>query len=144
MDLTSDTGMRLNPAAGSWSFYLRLAEAYGWRPLGTQPPEGVRPRRWKGGYDSNAGQRVTREDAAAMADALERVLGDPGAAAKQREIERQLDAEFRELLVREGLDFLDDDDAGELTLEEPDRALTGVVDVRALIAFLRSGGFRIE
>jgi hypothetical protein len=64
----------------AWGNTLRLACMYGWEPAGTRAPrkwgrKGKRPP-WEGGYDTNDGQRVTDEDAAALADALERALPD--------------------------------------------------------------------
>lgn len=61
-----------------WPKLLRLAEAHSWRPQGTsQPPEEQADYpggRWDGNYLSNDCQTVAAEDAAALADALERAL----------------------------------------------------------------------
>ena len=56
-----------------------LAYKYGWKPMGTKAPEIYGPcvtLDWEGQYYSNNHQIVTRNDAAAMADALESALDD--------------------------------------------------------------------
>ena len=59
---------------------LKLACWYGWQPLGTRPPAAYNFRLlnadWDGTYLTNDGQMVTREDAFALANALERSLDD--------------------------------------------------------------------
>jgi anti-sigma factor RsiW len=67
---------------------------------------------------------VSREDAAAMADALQRALADPGRAAVEVRIRRELN--------------------GEKASSEPEKSL--VIDgefVPEFIAFLRTGSFSI-
>src|SRR2546423_13839985 len=64
-----------------WRGVLELGHRYGWIPAGTEPPlwdEGGPwdGRPWNGTYFCNDGQRVTAEDAHALADALERALPD--------------------------------------------------------------------
>ena len=62
---------------GNWPMLLSAAESYGWKPAGTQAGETYHdPSMWEGTYLSNDGQIVTAQDAAALADALERVLDD--------------------------------------------------------------------
>jgi hypothetical protein len=70
-DLTPDT----------WFTLREVARSAGWLPSGTQrppmPPEllgGDFRAFWKGGYDSEGGQEVTRSDAQGMARALEEAL----------------------------------------------------------------------
>jgi hypothetical protein len=78
----------------AWDKLLELGRQYGWEPAGTEYPEGTvyRPdgtvdeamteeersvaAGWEGGYLSNNRQWVTAEDAACLADALERALPD--------------------------------------------------------------------
>src|SRR5215210_2459479 len=75
----------------SWSSYrdlLGLAYEYGWKPCGTEPGQwydengelneqmSPDPEKWSGRYFSNDYQWVTDEDAANIADALERALED--------------------------------------------------------------------
>ena len=83
-------GMDLRGAGGterfsvtSWWKVLQLAQEYGWQPTGTQAPtftladgtvEAVEG--WSGTYLSNSYQRVGDEDAANIAEALRRALGD--------------------------------------------------------------------
>jgi hypothetical protein len=78
MDLQSDNGESFRFSGSGWSFYLTLAEEYGWRPLGSVPPAGYsQPEPWSGKYDSCDGQSVTAADAHSLADALQRALADP-------------------------------------------------------------------
>ena len=82
MDLHGKGGyFRLN--CWAWENVLKWATSSGWKPLGTSKPklwsdggDGI----WKGGYDTNDGQRVLAKDARALADALERAL--PGVEAR--------------------------------------------------------------
>jgi hypothetical protein len=66
----------------TWGLCLSLAEAYGWRPLGTLPPEEVEMERaglgteWDGRYLEAYGQRMSEADADAFSVALERALPD--------------------------------------------------------------------
>jgi len=55
---------------------LELARFYGWKPMGTRPPEPCRKWDWLGIYLTNDGQSVMREDALFLADALKRSLDD--------------------------------------------------------------------
>lgn len=73
-----------------WSMTLKLALQHGWKPHGTRMRKdtcrwdkdgnvvwsGMPPgwSRWRGGYDSNDAQVVTRQDARALAQALQRGL----------------------------------------------------------------------
>jgi len=59
-----------------WRLMYETAVNNGWEPVGTEPNERApqMPDRWDGGYFSNDFQIVTAEDAANMADALDRSL----------------------------------------------------------------------
>lgn len=62
-----------------WPKLLRLAQAHGWKPLGTSQPPGEEAYfpggRWdSSNYTTNDGQIVSAADAMALADALERAL----------------------------------------------------------------------
>jgi hypothetical protein len=63
-----------------WGQVLRLAQLYGWEPLGTVIDEDdlddFPNREWNGSYQINDRQRVTANDARNMADALESALSD--------------------------------------------------------------------
>jgi hypothetical protein len=91
MDLSGEGGyFRFNWEG--WREVLELAYQYGWEPAGTELPEysfynqdgtvnlgRTRAYRedakdWDGSYFGNEGQWVTEEDAARIADALERAL----------------------------------------------------------------------
>ena len=100
-------GMDLSGAGGyqrfsnaSWRDVLELAHLYGWKPAGTEPGQWCDPEtgeldeqlsgdpdEWCGTYFGNDYQWVTAEDAANMADALERARGgmpDLGGEAKRK------------------------------------------------------------
>ena len=63
-----------------WEKALELAQAYGWKPLGTRPPAAHNFRLlnadWPGTYLTNDGQTVMWEDALALARALEKAMDD--------------------------------------------------------------------
>jgi hypothetical protein len=64
-----------------WPVLLKLAQAYGWKPAGTRLYIGdgkdiKRVIEWDGNYLDMAGQIVMDEDAASLADALDRALPD--------------------------------------------------------------------
>jgi hypothetical protein len=59
-----------------WTLLLSLVNAFGWRPEGTRAPEDVAPNEWQGVYAPGDGQELTRDDALALADALDRALDD--------------------------------------------------------------------
>jgi len=79
MDLVNERGTT-HFTVYVWDQTLALAGMYGWRPGGTQAPidwaadgEG---REWRGSYILNGSQMVTVDDAAQLANALERGLDD--------------------------------------------------------------------
>ena len=77
MDLYGTGGyFRFNNAG--WRQVLTLAQASGWEPRGTEVPnrEDFDASWWDGAYLVNSGQRVTDEDAKAIAEALKEALDD--------------------------------------------------------------------
>jgi hypothetical protein len=72
-----------------WSKALDLAELYGWRPMGTEPPSAYDFHQlnaeWDGTYLTNDGQMIKAQDALSLAAALEKALDD--IADRQTEIE---------------------------------------------------------
>jgi hypothetical protein len=63
----------------SWPRLLDLARLYGWKPMGTQNELWLQEENdedWDGDYCTNDGQIVLSEDAAALADALEKAVVD--------------------------------------------------------------------
>ena len=136
-DLTSESGADLRFNAAGWGLLLSLAEAYGWTPQGCLPPEGDDAVAWEGDYDTNDGGRVSREDANAMADALQRALADPERAERERDISRAMNQAVRQMEIET---FGED-----VALEEEEEPLTTNDDtLRTLIRFLRAGAFRID
>jgi hypothetical protein len=89
MDLTNKAGGTERFSNASWREILMLAYEYGWKPAGTEAGAWIDPEtgelnkqlspdpdEWDGDYFSNSFQWVTEEDAASIADALERALKD--------------------------------------------------------------------
>jgi hypothetical protein len=60
----------------AWPVVLEIAECYGWKASGTNPPKGLQPSRWEGGYCTSDGQLVTTQDAKALANAIDDALKD--------------------------------------------------------------------
>jgi hypothetical protein len=104
-DFTSRQGEAFRFSVWEWRATLELARDFGWLPKGTLAPDDYDPdddggfstkdvvtgqrvdfdvpgdgRRgaWSGTYSTNDGQVVTDEDAASMADAIERALTEIG------------------------------------------------------------------
>ncbi|APR82499.1 Hypothetical protein A7982_07848 [Minicystis rosea] len=68
---STSSGETLRVSGGHWAVFLTLAEAYGWKPAGTQPPRSLPPgKAWHGRYDSSDGQTVTDADAKRLAEIL--------------------------------------------------------------------------
>jgi len=79
--LTNKHGDYFRFGLTAWHKMLDLAAMHGWEPAGTLMPEHWTDPdydwpEWGGGYTTNEYQRVTAEDAAALADALESALDD--------------------------------------------------------------------
>jgi len=84
--LTRDDGVQCLVLETAWEVALELAYFYGWKPAGTEAPEGDdwRKRRassaspmWdRQDYFSHQSQHVGREDASAMARGVSRALQD--------------------------------------------------------------------
>lgn len=92
MALVNEKGVSFRFSLVGWSKVLNLANMYGWKPAGTiidfdvHLPQNPTPeekaksearlREWDGTYFTNDQQLVTKEDALAIAAALEQSLGD--------------------------------------------------------------------
>jgi hypothetical protein len=136
-DLTSESGDTYQVRSSGWSLMLYVAEAYGWEKQGSIPPDGVDSAEWDGGYATNDGQRVTRQDAQALADACERMLADPERVAKVRGIESQLDKDVRELAREQyGVELPAGNNYDEYPIDE--------AYLREFVHFCRRGGFKID
>ncbi len=73
--LKSESGAETGFNMFGWGIVRRLAQDFGWRPLGTEPPvDWSSARTWSGTYTSNDGQLVTAQDALALGAALEAAL----------------------------------------------------------------------
>jgi hypothetical protein len=59
-----------------WPEVLAIAEGYGWKPVGTKPPKGMKRGTWDGGYHTMDGQLVTAADAQALATAIDDAVKD--------------------------------------------------------------------
>lgn len=58
-------------SSGHWSVYLLIAQAFGWKPVGTQAPTNYNNSEpWHGQYDTNDGQTVIETDAKQFAEVL--------------------------------------------------------------------------
>lgn len=142
-------GMDLHGAGGyfrfdviAWAKVLELARQYGWEPAGTELPE----EDWNGGYDTNAFQRVTDEDAANIAAALERALDDVpdfsrgGKTKEYTPEDPPTHPVMRALVMAVGGPLVGPDDS-----PSPVEFFAGVRKdkIREYIAFCRAGGFVI-
>lgn len=66
-------GLGRSLTSDGWRSVLQTAEQHGWQPMGTLPPwdwNSETSGEWSGTYFGNDFQRVTAEDATAIADAL--------------------------------------------------------------------------
>jgi hypothetical protein len=130
MDLVSESGAEFRATGSGWTYYLNLAEEYGWKPAGTKRPRRTSIfRKWSGHYDSNEGQRVSKRDASAMALALETALADPNRATRGTAVAERLTAAVRAATG---------DGSYTMRVDGDDSAY-----LRSMIEFLRCGGFEI-
>jgi hypothetical protein len=138
-DLTSESGSERSFRPGAWALILNVAEAYGWVPARTLPPEGEDEGEWSGDYDSNDGQLVTRTDAANIAKALTAALADYQRQERQRAISRELDRVMHEMEV----EAFGEDEIGPYK-EDPNPEIIPDEAIHDCIAFFSEGAFRIE
>jgi hypothetical protein len=138
-DLTSESGQTRSYNGAAWSLLLAVGEAYGWEPAGTTPPPGQNGATWSGDYDTNDGQGVTRDDAAAFARALGAALRDPERRRRQIEVSRALHRAVHAMEV----EMFGEEEIGPY-VEDPDPQ--GIDDdvLRDAIEFLNAGSFRID
>ncbi|MFN7922566.1 MAG: hypothetical protein U0Q16_20855 [Bryobacteraceae bacterium] len=75
MRLFNQAGESFDISAGEWNEVLVAAERYGWHPRGTSRPavswDFAERRQWDGDYRNPKGQIVIRQDAAALATAVD-------------------------------------------------------------------------
>ena len=74
-DLEGNSGS-FRVSNSGWPEVLAIAEKYGWKPAGTNPPKGIKKSEWDGGYHTMDGQLVTARDASALASAIDSALND--------------------------------------------------------------------
>ena len=78
IDLRNAAGGSIRVSNGHWAVYLTLAEAFGWRPAGTQrPPSLPADVQWSGRYDSSDGQIVANSEAKLLAEILHAAAVSP-------------------------------------------------------------------
>ena len=137
----------------SWCKVLELAYQYGWKPQGTEPPQWCDadgepckqlywdPDEWNGSYFTNDHQWVARQDAANIADALERALDDiPDFATDEKWVELPPSDPLVGALVEQGLEVFGHDPS----LSPVDFfSGEGKQHVNDFIKFCRAGGFYI-
>ena len=106
MYLRNQNGDNYDIPVSTWRYMLKLAEQFGWQPVGTQPDAGYLKQRardpdggfdqrmadelisrWNGTYMTQDHQRVTYADALNMAFALEEAL-------KESNVNKEHIAEF--------------------------------------------------
>ena len=142
-DLVNSSGAGFHTGNITWFKFLSVAMHYGWKPRGSLPPEDLPEHEqvtWDGSYWVNFGQIVTAEDAAGLADALERSLSE---VEKTPDEKPDAGSDPIEHLTR----LMDDMDAYLKKPELPPAAV-GVTNLhtdklRELVAFCRQGGFQI-
>ena len=134
VDLNSESGDSTSFGYGGWSMLLDLAQHYGWKPLGTEPPEDLAAEDWDRDYDSSDGQLVTAADAASLAAALERAAADP----QLHTVVMGMDETNRETIVEQVGPELAASYVGVDDFEEYRDSLL------EFAAFCQEGAFRIE
>jgi hypothetical protein len=91
-DLTNSTGASHPWKTLAWWSLLNLARYFRWKPSGTLPPnDHPDPAPWDGNYFHNAGQHVTADDAAALANALETLFHSPTREQTAQAVARRMD-----------------------------------------------------
>jgi hypothetical protein len=132
MDLRNRADQAIKVSGGHWAVFLKLAEAFGWQPAGTEQPETwPASETWHGRYDTNDGQSVTDADAIRLAQTLH-------GAAVHPQIQRALSDVIRyvESAVKA---------SGIKIREEWEMHPTDFFDeFSPLLEFLYQGGFVIE
>jgi hypothetical protein len=69
-------GASFRMSNSGWPEVLAIAEEYGWKPVGTKPPKGIKRGEWEGGYFTMDGQIVTAQDAKALANSIDDAVND--------------------------------------------------------------------
>ena len=105
-DLTNAPGQTHQWTVLGWWHLLNLAREYGWSPRGTEP-SGDCSGGWDGSYFRNDSQRVTVEDAAALASALDRLLGDPNREAVAAGVAERMSEAVSDTAVNSSSDAAD-------------------------------------
>jgi hypothetical protein len=146
----SGTGGKFDFSSLSWEMMLNLASEYGWEPAGTEPApiydarmeysdglEFSEPVGWGVDCYTEDYQRVTDEDAANIADALERALVDIPDFNTARKV-----AYFRQLDdLQTGFEGLQEESIEEWLTPVDFFSGKPKQVVRAFIEYCRAGGF---
>ena len=156
-DLTNSAGGYHQWKVLGWWHLLNLARSYGWNPAGTEPPAEATPLSpWDGNYFRNDGQFVTATDAAALADALERMLSDPKREDVAGQVARRLQWAIADESITSATELsdvitypieyvrglIDPDDVSTVGCWEFDERSDAYL--REFIHFARQGTFSIE
>jgi hypothetical protein len=75
-DLKGKSRRTFHVSNSGWPELLAIAEQYGWKPVGTKPPKGIKSSTWDGGYYTMDGQIVTAQDAETLATAIDDAVKD--------------------------------------------------------------------
>ena len=76
--LRNASGGTLRLSSGHWAVYLTLAQAFGWKPVGTTRPADLPlDQSWNGRYDSSDGQTVGDDEAKLLAQILHAAAVSP-------------------------------------------------------------------
>jgi hypothetical protein len=126
-----------------WPVCLKLAEAFGWKPMGTIDPYEGQP--WSGDdYLSNAGQLVTKEDAFRVASALR--LAIDATESDDRNLTPEQGAMVRRIANDSGgpivINSLDDLGA-MIKAAHLGEGCVSLAKLRAFVEFCSEGEFRI-
>jgi len=144
-DLSNEKGHGYRWNIWGWGSVFNLALSYDWQPLGTELDlsylnEGgdgdYEGEEWEGGYFSNDGQLVSKEDAEGFAKALESSLDD----IPDRDVRPKISGKMDESFFEKRKKIWEQQKASllvEFSGEESKKYLRG------FISFLREGSFRI-
>lgn len=90
--LKSNRGKTFETSDEHWSVFLNVAQRFGWQPAGTLPPLAwPQGDVWPGQYATQDGQRVSDDDARALAAVLYEAARGDGIARALRDVIGQVE-----------------------------------------------------